>query len=156
MTENTIPRAAEFAAAHSKLRVVLDTRVLISALISKEGAPARLIDAWADERFKLISSEDQLEEFKAMSRRPQLAPFVERADAGRFANQLRAEALIIERLPHVDRARSPADHFLLAMAEAGEADYLVSGDRRGVLALTQHGRTQIVTARSMLEALGLE
>jgi putative PIN family toxin of toxin-antitoxin system len=141
---------------HSNLRVVLDTNVFISALILAEGAPARLIDAWAHERFKLISSEDQLEEFRAMSRRPQLAPFIERADAGKFVNQLRAEALIIETLPRVDRTPGPADHFLLAMAKAGEANYLVSGDRRGVLALAQHGRTQIVTARSMLEALGLE
>jgi hypothetical protein len=156
MSEKTTLRAAEFAAASSNVRVVLDTRVLISALISEAGAPARLIDAWADERFKLISCEDQLEEFKAMSRRPQLAPFIERADAGRFANQLRAEALIIEKLPRVDRTASPADHVLLAMANAGEADYLVSSDHRSVLALAQHGRTQIVTARSMLEALGLE
>jgi putative PIN family toxin of toxin-antitoxin system len=166
VTEKTTLRAAEFAAAEShparlrdgrpNVRVVLDTSVLISALISGEGAPARLIDAWVDGRFKLISSEDQLEEFKAMSRRPQLAPFIERADAGRLANQLRAEALIIEKLPRVDPTPSPADHFLLAMAKAGEADYLVSGDRRGVLALAQHGRTQIVTARSMVEALGLE
>jgi putative PIN family toxin of toxin-antitoxin system len=141
---------------HSNVRVVLDTSVLISALIFEEGAAARLIDAWADERFKLISSKDQLEEFKTMSRRPQLAPFIERADAGRFVNQLRAEALIIEKLPRVDRAPGLADHFLLAMAKAGEANYLVSGDRRGVLALAQPGRTQIVTARSMLDALGLE
>ena len=109
MTEKTTLPAAEFAAAEShparlrdgrpNVRVVLDTSVLISALISGEGAPARLIDAWVDGRFKLISSEDQLEEFKVMSRRPQLAPFIERADAGRLANQLRAEALIIEKLP---------------------------------------------------------
>jgi uncharacterized protein len=144
------------AAVHSTVRVVLDTSVLISALIFEEGAPARLIHAWADERFKLISSEDQLEEFKAMSRRPQLAPFIERADAGRFVNQLRAEALIIEKLPRVDRTPGQADHFLLAMARASEANYLVSGDRRGVLALALPGRTQIVTARSMLDALGLE
>lgn len=163
--EKTTLRAAEFAAAEShptrlrdgcpNVRVVLDTRVLISALISGEGAPARLIDAWVDERFKLISSEDQLEEFKAMSRRPQLAPFIARADAGRLANQLRAGALIIEKLPPVNRTPSPADHLLLAMAKAADANYLVSGGHRGVFAFAQHGRTQIVTARSMLEALGL-
>jgi uncharacterized protein len=141
---------------HSNLRVVLDTNVLISALISEEGAPARLIDAWADERFKLISSEHQLEEFKTKSRRPQLAPFIERADAGRFVSQLRSEALIIEKVPRVNRTPAPADYFILAMAKAGEANYLVCGDRRGVLALAQHGHTQIVTAHSMLAALGLE
>ena len=138
------------------MRVVLDTNLLISALISEQGAPARLIDSWDEQRFVLVSSEEQLEEFKAVTRRQRLAAFIERSDAGRFINQIRAEALILQKLPAVDRSADPADNFLLAMAEAGEADYLVSGDRRGVLALAQHGRTQIITARAMIETLGLE
>ena len=138
------------------MRVVLDTNLLISALISEQGAPARLIDAWDEQRFILVSSEEQLDEFKSVTRRERLAPFIERSDAGRFINQIRAEALILDKLPRVDRSADPADNFLLAMAEAGEADYLVSGDRRGVLALAQHGRTQIVTAQAMIKTLGLE
>lgn len=138
------------------MRVVLDTNLLISALISEQGAPARLIDAWDDQRFVLVSFEEQLDEFKTVTRRERLAPFIERSDVGRFINQIRAEALILGKLPHMDRSTDPADNFLLAMAETGEADYLVSGDRRGVLALAQHGRTQIVTARAMIKTLGLE
>lgn len=140
------------------MRVVLDTNLLISALISKEGVPARLIDAWDERRFVLVNSKEQLDEFRTVTRRPRLAPFIERSDAGRFINQIRAESLILDNLPHVDRSVDPADNFLLAMAEAGEADYLVCGDRRGVLALAlaQHGRTQIVTARAMINTLGLE
>jgi predicted nucleic acid-binding protein len=39
------------------------------------------------------------------------------------------------------------------MASAGEADYLVTGDRRGVLSLGRYERTQIVTVRRILEVL---
>jgi len=138
------------------VRLVLDTNLLISALISEQGAPARLIDAWDEQRFVLVSSEEQLEEFKTVTRRARLAPFIERNDVGRFINQIRAEALILDKLPNVDRSADPTDNFLLAMAGAGEADYLVSGDQRGVLALAQHGRTQIVTARAMIKTLGIE
>jgi putative PIN family toxin of toxin-antitoxin system len=138
------------------VRVVLDTNLLISALISEQGAPARLLDAWDDQRFVLVSSTEQLQEFKTVSRRERLARFIDRNDVGRVINQIRAEALILEKLPRVDRSTDPADNFLLAMAEAGEADYLVSGDRRGVLVLAQHGRTQIVTVSAMTKTLGLE
>jgi putative PIN family toxin of toxin-antitoxin system len=103
-----------------------------------------------------VSSTEQLQEFKTVSRRERLARFIDRNDVGRVINQIRAEALILEKLPRVDPSTDPADNFLLAMAEAGEADYLVSGDRRGVLALAQHGRTQIVTAQAMIKILGLE
>jgi hypothetical protein len=42
-----------------------------------------------------------------------------------------------------------------AMAQAGEADYLVTGDKAGVLAVRRHGKTKIVTARKMVTILKL-
>jgi predicted nucleic acid-binding protein len=38
------------------------------------------------------------------------------------------------------------DDFLLAMCEAGDADYLVTGDKSGLLALDRHKATRIVSA----------
>ena len=37
--------------------------------------------------------------------------------------------------------------FLLALAEKGEADYLVTGDKSGLLALATHKGTRIIRAR---------
>jgi len=39
------------------------------------------------------------------------------------------------------------------MAHTGGADYLVTGDKAGVLALRRHGKTEIVTARRMVTIL---
>jgi len=41
----------------------------------------------------------------------------------------------------------PTDNFLLALCEAGNADYLVTGDKSGLLALDRHKATRIVSAR---------
>ena len=71
-------------------------------------------------------------------------------------NTLTAVTVVYHRLPGVDRSRDPADNFLLAMAEAGAADYLVTGDRRDLLALKRHGRTNIAGVRPFLRTLGLE
>ena len=64
---------------------------------------------------------------------------------------MRHFAELLTALPNVDVSEDPADNFLLAMAEAGEADYLATGDKRDVLALKRHGTTRIVTARRLLE-----
>jgi len=138
------------------MRVVLDTNVLVSALISAGGPPAKLLDAWRAQRFTLVSSSEQLEEFRAVTRHPKLRVFVQRTEAGRFVRQLRIHALVLQRLPRVDRSSDPADNFLLAMAEAASADYLVSGDRRGVLALKTHEGTHIISARDMLAVLSIK
>ena len=45
------------------------------------------------------------------------------------------------------RSPDPGDNFLLALAEAGNADYLVTGDKSGLLALASHKSTRIITAR---------
>jgi predicted nucleic acid-binding protein len=70
-------------------------------------------------------------------------------------NQIRRLAVVIESLPDVDCSQDPSDNFLLAIAQAGRAEYLVSGDKRHVLSLSFFGATRIVTARQFLEVLGL-
>jgi hypothetical protein len=42
------------------------------------------------------------------------------------------------------------------LTEAGNANYLVSGDGRGVLALGTHGITQILRAREFFGVLGIK
>ena len=59
----------------------------------------------------------------------------------------------LTKLPHVDVSKDPADNFLLAMAAAGQADYLVTGDAPGLLNMHRYQRTQIVTIRQIVELL---
>jgi hypothetical protein len=62
-------------------------------------------------------------------------------------NSVKEFGLRIRSLPHVERSPDPADDFLLALSEAGRADYLVTGDKSGLLALEHHRATRIVSAR---------
>jgi len=42
------------------MRVVLDTNILLSALINRHGTPAQLIAGWRERRYDLITSTEQL------------------------------------------------------------------------------------------------
>lgn len=53
---------------------------------------------------------------------------------------------MVAALPRVERSPDPTDDFLLAMCEAGKADYLVTGDKSGLLALSRHRATRILSA----------
>jgi len=135
------------------MRVIVDTNILLSALINPNGLPAQLIDAWRGARFDLITSRDQLLELGGVARRPELRKYIVPPRVGRFINDLRELAEVLSRLPRVDSSRDPRDNFLLAMAEASGADYLVTGDKRDVLVLEMHNRTRIVTTRQLLAVL---
>jgi putative PIN family toxin of toxin-antitoxin system len=135
------------------VRVVLDTNILLSALIRADSIPGRILDAWLDDRFVLPSHSLQREELRAVTRRPQIRALIRPSEAGRLVNYIRAEAELIARLPHVRRSADPADGFLLALSEGGRADHLVTGDKAGLLALGRHCHTAILTARAFLDRL---
>jgi uncharacterized protein len=136
------------------MRVILDANVLLSALITREGVPGQIVDAWTANAFVLLTHERQIEEIRRVTRRPRTRALLRAAEAGRLVNQLRDDAEFLGLLPATQRSADPADDFLLAMCEAGGADYLVTGDKAGLLELGSHGATAIVTARRFLELIG--
>ena len=137
------------------MRVILDTNILLSGLIAPGGVPARLIDAWLDGRFTLVSHLLQLDEFRAVSRRDKIRALVRPSEAGRLVNQIAALAHMPERLPPVERSRDPRDDFLLALCEAGAANRLVTGDKDDLLALQRHAAATIVTAAAFATELAI-
>lgn len=136
------------------MRVVLDTNILLSALLNSGSIPGRVVDVWLHDGFVLLTHPAQLEEFRRVTRRPRFRGRFRPAEAGRLVNVIQDNAEFVSPLPLVQRSADPADDFLLGLSEAGEADYLVTGDKAGLLALKNHGRTAIVTARAFLDIFG--
>jgi putative PIN family toxin of toxin-antitoxin system len=130
------------------MRVILDTNVLLAALISPYGAPDTIYRAWRATRFELLTSAVQLDELRRVSRYPKLKTILPAHRVGTLVNTLQ-RAVVLDPLPALPAgidAADPNDVFLLAMALAGEADYLVTGDRRAGLLQRGHvGRTRILT-----------
>jgi predicted nucleic acid-binding protein len=83
---------------------------------------------------------------RATLHKPAIAARIKPYKAGRLVNQLRELSENIGSLPRVERSPDPADDFLLALSEAGRADYLVTGDKSGLLVLERHKNTRIISA----------
>jgi uncharacterized protein len=80
---------------------------------------------------------------------------LKRIDAARLVNRLARSREKVEQITQIVRSPDPFDDFLLGIAETGNADWLVTGDKAGLLALERHGTTQIVTARAFHTMLKL-
>jgi putative PIN family toxin of toxin-antitoxin system len=126
--------------------VVLDTNVLLSALRTDTTPPAAILDAWRKRRFQLVTSVEQINEFKRAARYPRLRAVLPHAAVGRVVNQLRAADVLLKRLPRTGQSTDPGDDFLLAMAGAADADFLVTGDK-ALLSLGTIAATRIVAPR---------
>ena len=127
------------------MRVVLDTNVLFSALISPHGAPDKIYRAWRAARFEIVTSHMQLKEIRRASRYPKFKTILQPASVGTMVNNLQ-RAVVLERLTIKVEAVDPDDEFLLAITLEGEADYLITGDHRAGLLQQGHiKRTRIIT-----------
>ena len=132
------------------MRLVIDTNILISALLAGTSLPAHLIMLWREGRFDRQTSADQLDELMRVTRYPKIRERLAPALAGRLINELRDIAVVVKNAPVVTVSPDPYDNYLLAMAAAGSADFLVTGDKRDLLALKLYEGTKIVTVRDFL------
>jgi uncharacterized protein len=133
------------------LKVIFDTNVYIATLIKPSGTAAKAYTLWSkDKRFSLLTSETQLDEFRRVSRYPELKALISSQRAGAMVNKLRLRATLIAKTEAITVAKDPDDDFLLAMVLAAKADYLVSLDQKHVLSLGKIGETPMVSLAEFL------
>ncbi len=74
--------------------------------------------------------------------------------AGRLINELKDVATVVTGLPNITASPDPYDNYLLATALAGEADFVVTGDKRDLLILKVFQGVRIVSVRELLTMHG--
>jgi putative PIN family toxin of toxin-antitoxin system len=134
------------------MRLILDTNILISALLSPLGAPAQLLDAWERKRFTLVACNALIAELRDVAGRPFFRARLRASVAELLAAGLRDFSCFCRDLPSGSVAPDPKDSFLLALAEASQSEFLVTGDKE-LLSLKHHRSTRIVTPAAMIEIL---
>lgn len=137
------------------IRAVLDTNVLLSGLLSKNGPPGQIVDAWLGGRFTLVTSLYLVEEinhvltYPCLVKRLRLSPEEQKA----FLAALLTKAEIVPGHLHFPGAtRDPKDDPVVACAAEGTATFIVSGDE-DLLTLQSYAGIHIVTPREFLEML---
>jgi hypothetical protein len=134
------------------MRVILDTNVLLSALLVSHGAPAKLLAAWERRLFTLVACDELIAELRDVAERPFFKTRLRTTTVELLALGLRDFALFCEHLPSGPHAPDPKDSYLLALAEASAAEFLVTGDKE-LLSLKYHQSTRIVTPAAMIDLL---
>jgi putative PIN family toxin of toxin-antitoxin system len=126
--------------------VVLDSNILLSALISPHGAPAKIYEEWISGRFEVVTCSEQIEEIRRASRYPKLKNILKPHLVGKMLNTLQNTQFVSE-LHGKHLAADPHDAYLLNLADNASAHYLVTGDKKaGLLQLKRVGTARIMKA----------
>ncbi|MBI3312018.1 MAG: putative toxin-antitoxin system toxin component, PIN family [Candidatus Omnitrophica bacterium] len=137
------------------LKVVLDTNQFVSGVLTKEGPSARLLQAWRERAYLLITSHAILSEIERVFRYPRIAKkyHLRPQEIENLMRVIEREAVVLSRVGRLEVIKDdPDDNAILACARETEADYLVSGDHH-LLVLQRYQGTAIVTARELLTVL---
>jgi putative PIN family toxin of toxin-antitoxin system len=111
-------------------RAVLDTNVLVSALVSPGGASAQLLFELRGGAFELKVSPLLLAELSEVLRREKFRRYVAEDEADAYVELIRREGQALDDPPPglSPLSADPDDEFLIDLARAAKADVLVSGD----------------------------
>lgn len=133
------------------MRVVLDTNVLVSALIT-EGKTAKLLQVLLEKNVELLLSKPILDEFVDVMSRARLREYVGSEEIEKFLELLLCVALIVDVRSNFHVTSDTADNIVLAAAHDGKANYIVSGDRH-LLDLKNFKGIKILNPAQMLRRL---
>lgn len=133
----------------ARIRAVLDTNALVSALLFG-GGPGRLVALWERGRILPLISKDVLLEYVRVLGYPKFG-----LDTEDIRGLIEEHVLPYAEMVTVDRVsevvpEDPADDKFLALALAGGAGFLISGDKH-LLALKKYRSVEIVSPRQFLE-----
>ncbi len=134
-------------------RAVLDTNVLVSALISPGGPSAGLLLELRAGAFELVVSPMLLAELHDVLAREKFRRYVTEAEAAAYVDLIKHEATMLDDPAPGDRPLSadPDDEYLVDLARAAAVDVLVSGDAH---LLDLRDRLPVMTPAEFLATLG--
>jgi putative PIN family toxin of toxin-antitoxin system len=131
-------------------RVVLDTNVIVSALLVPAGTQASVLLLALQGRVALYISSPVIDEYEEVLRRPRLKLQPRQIQEALAA--IREVAHLVARTQTLSISTHESDNRFLECAEAARADYLVTGNTRHFP--QSHKTTKIVTGRQFLDILG--
>ena len=129
--------------------IVLDTNILVSALLFKQSIPRQVFDKTID-RGKILFSTTTFDELDLVLQRDKFSKYITSSERKLFLQMLSNKSNILDVQEIVTACRDPKDNKFLDLAMAGKANYIITGDQ-DLLVLHPFNHIEIITPRYFLE-----
>jgi len=137
----------------TSLKLVVDTNILISAALSSQGSPAKLVQkVLADHR--LVFSQPTFDELRTRLYRPKFDRYITLETRERLLHDFNACAHWVDIGEPEAYSRDRDDDKFIETARVAQAPYLVSGDN-DLLVIASLPNLKIVSVQQALDILGL-
>jgi len=131
------------------IKVVVDTNVLVSGLISPKGSPAKIIDSWQKRKFVLVTSKATLKELKKVLNYSKIAKnyHLDQEKVDEYIKGFWAFSEVCSPTKKISVVKNdPEDNKFIEAAVTAKTDFIVSGDRH-LLELSEYQGIKILTVK---------
>ncbi len=129
-------------------RIIVDTNLWVSFLITHDFE--KLDQIIFSKRGVLVFSQELLDEFLDVVRRPKFKSFFSSSDIEAVLATIHKHADFVPVRTKIHVCRDFKDNFLLSLSVDGKADFLLTGDQ-DLLQLAQFNKTEIMTISEFLK-----
>ena len=137
----------------TSLKLVIDTNILISAALSPQGAPAKLVQV-ALAHHRLVFSQATLDELRTRLYRPKFDRYISLEARERLLHDFNASAHWVDIGEPAVYCRDRDDDKFIETALKAQANYLISGDS-DLLEVAALPDVQIISVQQALVVLGI-
>jgi putative PIN family toxin of toxin-antitoxin system len=136
------------------ITAVLDTNVIVSAVLIRGGVEDRVLRAWFADQYRLVLSAPILEEVQRVLQYPRIRArrWMSDEETAHLLEQFAQSSILVEGSQRLRVCRDPADDKFVVAALEGQANYIVTGDA-DLLDLGKYHDSEIVTPRRFLQTL---
>ena len=131
------------------MRLVFDTNVLISALLSPKSIAAKILN-WAENNGTVLYSEATLTELISVLNRPKFSKYISPKDIAGLVIRIKAVWLSVEIINQIKLCRDPKDDKFIDIAINGEASHIITGDN-DLLVLHPIETISVINPRNFLD-----
>ena len=135
------------------MKVILDANIIIAFLLTKGFIVSSIFDYWERNAYKLLVSNDILEEYSLILSRLVnkgiIKPYLSRI----LFNKIQKKAIIIKTHSKVSISPDKKDNRYLECSKDGKADYLITRDENHLYFLKRYQYTKILSAKEFLYIL---
>ena len=138
--------------------IVLDTNVIISALLSSKGSPAKIIDYWEAEWFDVATTEPLLDELERALGYGRVRRYFKQPQEkiGALLKRFKAVGIVVDPKIALNIIQDdPDDNRVVECAVAAKASYIISGDEH-LLDLKEYQGIVILPPTGFVTLLELE
>lgn len=134
------------------MKIVIDTNDFISALITQKHR-MKLLSIMEKPEIEIFANENLIQEIKNVASREKFRKYVTLDEISLFVDVVTTSFTLITTTTQVSDSPDPKDNFLLALAIDSQAKYLITGDKKDLLALSPYRGIKIVRLQEFLDVI---